>query len=168
MPQPSSHSCLIRLSSSFSGALSLHTVNFPESVLKIGYKAFAYCKKLSRVNLPKNLKVIGERAFSGDSALTEIPLPDGVDWVTLSPKDAFVGPKWRPVLAEVDELKVIFDGVHHPDGYWSVAVKHRFLQPCDTGDRERNATIVAAAMDHCMRHPEWRLSLQLHKILNIR
>ena len=96
------------------------------------------------------------------------PLPDGVDWITLSPKDAFEGSRWRPVLAEADELKVVFDGVHHPDGYWSMAVRHRFLQPCDTGDRERNAEIVRQAVDFCLTHPEWRLSLQIHKLLNIR
>lgn len=96
------------------------------------------------------------------------PLPPNVDWVTLSPKDAFLGQEYRPVLQKADELKVVFDGEHAPEAYKYIATSHHFVQPCDTGDSQRNATLTAQAVEYCMRHPEWRLSLQLHKILNIR
>lgn len=94
-------------------------------------------------------------------------LPANVDWVTLSPKDAFLGPQAAPVLTKADELKLLFDGVCEPHPYGTIAVAHRYLQPCDSGDSARNARTTAAAVDYIMRHPEWRLSLQIHKILGI-
>ncbi len=98
-----------------------------------------------------------------------MPLPDGVDWITLSPKDLFLGPEARPVLTVADELKVVFDGIHLPPDYSHITIRHgRFLQPCDTGDPERNHSITAATVEYIKEHPEWRLSLQIHKILNIR
>ena len=96
------------------------------------------------------------------------PLPAAVDWVTLSPKDLFLGRQALPVLHRADELKLLFDGRRQPDPYRHIAVAHRFLQPCDTGDAARNAEIVSQAVDFCLAHPEWRLSLQIHKLLNIR
>ena len=95
-------------------------------------------------------------------------LPHNVDWVTLSPKDAWLGAEAAVVLTEVDELKVVYDGEHEPRGYEDVKAGHRFLQPMDTGDEVRNARIVAATVEYIRQHPQWRLSLQIHKILNIR
>ena len=98
-----------------------------------------------------------------------LPLPDGIDWVTLSPKDLFLGDAARPVQQSADELKVLFDGIHLPPDYSHIAIRHsRFLQPCDTGDPSRNAAITAATVEYIKSHPQWRLSLQIHKILNIR
>ena len=98
-----------------------------------------------------------------------LPLPMGVDWVTLSPKDIFLGEAARPVLTSADELKVVFDGVHIPHSYSNIDIRHaRYLQPCDTGDARRNRDIAAATVEYIKAHPEWRLSLQLHKVLNIR
>lgn len=95
------------------------------------------------------------------------PLPEGVDWITLSPKDAFVDdPTARPRLTRCHELKVVFDGRPIPD-YSAISADHYFLQPCDTGDNERNACITAACIDYIKQNPKWRLSLQTHKITNI-
>lgn len=96
------------------------------------------------------------------------PLPTNVDWVTLSPKDLFIGPQAAPVLTHVDELKVVYDGEHEPQPYSHIDVRHRFLQPCDTNDPARNEQITAATVGYIKHHPQWRLSLQIHKILNIR
>ena len=96
-----------------------------------------------------------------------LPLPPNVDWVTLSPKDSWLGPQATPVLRRADELKLLFDGVHAPDPYRHIVVGHRCLQPVDTGDPVRNAQIIAATVEYVKQHPEWRLSLQIHKILNI-
>ncbi|MBR5353099.1 MAG: radical SAM protein [Bacteroidales bacterium] len=95
------------------------------------------------------------------------PLPNNVDWVTLSPKDLFLGTQARVTLRRADELKVVFDGVHEPDTYSDIDVRYRFLQPCDTGDPDRNRTIVQQTVEYIKAHPEWRLSLQTHKLLNI-
>ena len=95
-------------------------------------------------------------------------LPPNVDWVTLSPKDTWLGAEAAVVLTEADELKVVYDGVHEPSDYRTLAIDHRFLQPMDTGDAVRNARIEAATVEYIKQHPQWRLSLQIHKILNIR
>lgn len=42
------------------------------------------------------------------------------------------------------------------------------LQPCDVKDEGRNAVIVSDAIEYIKAHPKWRLSLQTHKILNVR
>ena len=98
-------------------------------------------------------------------------LPNNVDWITLSPKDAYLGEEATPILKEADELKVVYDGrddAHTISTYEKIMIKHRFLQPCDTGDAEKNAEIIKKTIEYCKEHPEWRLSLQMHKILNIR
>ena len=97
-----------------------------------------------------------------------IELPKNVDWITLSPKDMFLGEKAAPVLKEADELKVVFDGENEPKFYENIKINHRFLQPCDTGDAEKNKEITKKTIEFCKEHPQWRLSLQTHKILNIR
>ena len=97
-----------------------------------------------------------------------LPLPPNVDWITLSPKNAWLGDEAVPVLTCADELKVLYDGSHDPSAFDSIAATHRFLQPMDTGNANRNATLMRQAADYCLQHPQWRLSLQIHKILNIR
>ena len=97
-----------------------------------------------------------------------VELPKNVDWITLSPKDMFLGEKATPVLRKADELKVVFDGENETKFYENIKINHRFLQPCDTGDAEKNKKIIQKTIEFCKEHPEWRLSLQTHKILNIR
>lgn len=97
------------------------------------------------------------------------PLPPNIDWITLSPKDMFLGEEAAPVLKEVDELKVVFDGLHQPELYEYIDVRHaRFLQPCDTGDPRRNDIIINETIKYIKANPQWRLSLQTHKIVGIR
>ena len=96
-------------------------------------------------------------------------LPGNVDWITLSPKDKYLGDEAKVVLNIVDEIKIVFDGEHAPDMYNGIMCTHgRFLQPCDTGDAERNAAIREAAIEYIKKDPRWKLSLQIHKMLNIR
>ena len=96
-------------------------------------------------------------------------LPGNVDWITLSPKDKYLGGEAKVVLNIVDELKVVFDGIHAPDMYDDIMCTHgRYLQPLDTGDAERNAQIRNAAIEYIKKDPRWKLSLQTHKMLNIR
>ena len=97
-----------------------------------------------------------------------LPLPHNVDWITLSPKDAFLGPVATPVLTYADELKVVYDGAHTPPCYDHIKTRHRFLQPCDTGNPTHNAAIAQSTIEYIKKDPRWRLSLQTHKILNIK
>ncbi|MCR4659122.1 MAG: 7-carboxy-7-deazaguanine synthase QueE [Bacteroidales bacterium] len=98
-----------------------------------------------------------------------LPLPPQVDWVTLSPKDLFLGPQAAPVLSSVSELKVVYDGRAEVPEYEHIDVQHgRYLQPCDTGRPDDNADLVAKTVAYCLAHPQWNLSLQIHKMLNIK
>ena len=98
-----------------------------------------------------------------------LALPATVDWITLSPKDVYLGEVARIVLARVNEIKVIFDGEHSVAEYSEIEVTHgRFIQPCDMGDAKRNGVVTSAAIDFVMQHPQWRLSLQTHKFLQIK
>jgi 7-carboxy-7-deazaguanine synthase (Cx14CxxC type) len=90
---------------------------------------------------------------------TRLP-PPGVDWVCVSPK---AGAEF--VLRRGDELKLVYpqQGAE-PERYVGLDFCHFFLQPMDGPDRERNTQLAVA---YCLEHPQWRLSLQLHKILGI-
>lgn len=94
------------------------------------------------------------------------PLPVGIDWVTLSPKDSCCS-NATLALSSCDELKQVFRDASSVSEYPEVKTLHRFLQPCDTGDG-RASQIVADTVEYCKEHPQWRLSLQIHKVLNIR
>ena len=97
------------------------------------------------------------------------PLPKGVDWITLSPKTDVQGLRGdgTVVLEKADEIKVVYEG--GVDGKWAAfPAEWHFLQPCDTGDEEKNKALLAGTIDHIQRNPVWRLSLQTHKLLSIR
>lgn len=97
------------------------------------------------------------------------PLPKGINWVTLSPKDAFVNKTKEaiPILTQCDELKVVFTE-EQPQAYRHIDAQYRYLQPCDTGNAEHNSEIINRCIEYIKAHPEWRLSLQTHKLLGIR
>ncbi len=92
-------------------------------------------------------------------------IPGGIDWVTCSPKHIFVG-NAEPFIKKADELKIVFDGLCEPDCH-GIEASYHYIQPCDVGDEEKNKDIMGKAVDYVKRHPEWSLSLQLHKLLGI-
>jgi len=88
------------------------------------------------------------------------PLPRGLDWVCVSPKA-----EAPLVVTGGDELKLVYPQEGGaPDRYDDLAFSHFYLQPMDGPHRERNTKL---AMDYCLAHPRWRLSLQTHKYLGI-
>lgn len=95
-------------------------------------------------------------------------LPEGVDWITLSPKDSFVT-DGTVVLQCANEVKIVYDGnnEHTIASYSDFEAQYHYLQPCDTGDFAHNRIITKAAIDYCLNHPQWSLSLQQHKMLGI-
>lgn len=95
------------------------------------------------------------------------PLPSNIDWVTLSPKFECSVESAKLAISRCDELKVVYQG-QDLSIYDNIAATHRFLQPCDTGNERINTAITRKAVDECLRTPQWRLSLQTHKLLNIR
>ena len=95
------------------------------------------------------------------------PAPYNVDWVTVSPKSAYVGEQGRVGVLWANELKVVFDNEHPVDDY-GITADYYYLQPCDTANKEKNEEIVRKCLEYIGKHPKWRLSLQTQKIVNIR
>ncbi|UWZ83644.1 7-carboxy-7-deazaguanine synthase [Occallatibacter riparius] len=89
-----------------------------------------------------------------------IAAPPELDWVCVSPK---AGAKL--VQRSGDELKLVYPQKEiPPQEYEGLAFRHFFLQPMDGPDRAVNTEL---AVRFCMDHPQWRLSLQTHKIVGI-
>jgi 7-carboxy-7-deazaguanine synthase (Cx14CxxC type) len=87
--------------------------------------------------------------------------PAGDLWLTVSPK---AGAPF--VLKRGSELKLVYPQPGaEPAQYEGLAFEHFFLQPMDSPDRARNTSL---AIEYCLAHPQWRLSLQTHKITGIR
>ena len=96
------------------------------------------------------------------------PLPKNLDWVTFSPKTGFDGGDVEPVLLkECDELKVVYLG-QDLSQYDGIQAAHRFLQPCFSENENERQVNMKACVEAVMNNPGWRLSLQVHRILNIR
>ncbi len=94
-------------------------------------------------------------------------LPDNLDWVTLSPKIVFEGGNFEPcVLGNCDELKVVYLGQDLAH-YAEIQTENRFLQPCFSADETERKANVKACVEAVMKNPGWRLSLQIHRMLNI-
>jgi 7-carboxy-7-deazaguanine synthase len=90
---------------------------------------------------------------------TRLP-PPGIDWICVSPK-ARAG----LVLQSGDELKLIFPQAGaEPPRFEHLDFRHFFLQPLDDPARALNTQL---ALRYCLEHPQWRLSLQTHKLLGI-
>jgi 7-carboxy-7-deazaguanine synthase len=89
-----------------------------------------------------------------------LPLPIGIDWVCVSPKaDAALS------VTAGNELKLVFPQTKAmPARFEDLAFDHFFLQPMDGIEREKN---TQRAIEYCLAHPSWRLSVQTHKILGI-
>ena len=94
------------------------------------------------------------------------PIPNGVDFITFSPKDQYAE-NAEPVLESCSELKLIFPGAD-PASYENIKAGHRFLQPCDSGDEQTNRNNMEATVEYVKTHPEWRISIQMHKVLGVR
>jgi 7-carboxy-7-deazaguanine synthase (Cx14CxxC type) len=89
-----------------------------------------------------------------------IAAPDGINWVCVSPKAGAA-----LVQRSGDELKLVFPQTgFEPEDFGGLSFRHFFLQPMDGPDRVANTEL---ALRYCMQHPQWRLSLQTHKILGI-
>ena len=83
------------------------------------------------------------------------PLPAAIDWVTCSPKQGA-----KLAIDRMDEVKVVYEG-QDISIFELLPAEHFFLQPCSCNN-------TASTVDCVMRHPKWRLSLQTHKLIDIR
>ena len=91
---------------------------------------------------------------------TIIP-PDGMDWICVSPKAGA-----ELALKRGHELKLVYPQAGaQPENFTDLDFERFSLQPMDGPEVAQN---TALAIDYCLRHPQWRLSLQTHKTLGIR
>jgi 7-carboxy-7-deazaguanine synthase (Cx14CxxC type) len=89
-----------------------------------------------------------------------VAAPAGLDWICVSPKAG------APLMQTTgDELKLVYPQAEAlPGQFDNLAFRHFFLQPMDGPERAAN---TEQAVHYCRLHPQWRLSLQTHKILGI-
>ncbi len=118
----------------------------------------------------------GEPALQLDQALVDLchhydfeiavetngtkPLPEGIDWICVSPKaDAEL------LITAGNELKLVYPQPKAmPERFTALAFEHFYLQPLDSPTRPMH---TKDALNYCLEHPQWKLSLQTHKILGI-
>ena len=107
------------------------------------------------------------------------PAPQNLDWLTVSPKTT-EGARYEVRGARIpDEIKIVFDEDTDPEAFLAPLESNLasrtsnlaprkspllYLQPCDTGDANRNASVINRCIDYIKAHPQWRLSLQTHKL----
>ena len=90
------------------------------------------------------------------------PLPDGIDWVCVSPK-----PRSTIVVNKASELKLVFPQLEpemHPVHFEHFEADHHYLQPLDNEHLQENTEL---ASEFCREYPQWKLSLQTHKFLQL-
>ncbi len=97
-----------------------------------------------------------------------MPYVEGLDWICVSPKAGA-----DVLLTRGDELKLVYpQPLAMPERFSGLDFTHFFLQPMDAaathadpvGQTQAN---VAATVAYCLRHPQWRVSVQTHKLLQI-
>ncbi|MEH6471690.1 MAG: 7-carboxy-7-deazaguanine synthase [Halopseudomonas sp.] len=89
-----------------------------------------------------------------------LPAPSGLDWVCVSPKGTTA-----LQLTEGDELKLVHPQPEvDPTTFNTLKFDYFYLQPLDGPDAANSLT---ACLEYCHKHPQWRLSLQTHKLVNI-
>lgn len=100
-----------------------------------------------------------------------LPLHDDVDidWITCSPKTCVE----KLAIQRIDELKLVYEAGMgqdelNPEQFFAVGAKEYRLQPCDVNDNDKNNLILKATINYILEHPEWKLSLQTHKMIDIR
>ena len=88
--------------------------------------------------------------------------PDGIDWLCVSPKGS------APVVQTFgQELKLVYpqsEPEAQPENFVGMDFQYFYLQPLDSPDVEQN---TRDAVEYCLRHPRWKLSIQTHKVLGI-
>lgn len=97
-----------------------------------------------------------------------LPAPKGIDWLCVSPKAGTT-----VVIEACDELKLVFpqEG-QDPSDYDSIRASERFIAPMASprvisgADSFRDVN-TRKALEYCLAHPPWRLSVQVHKLVGI-
>ena len=96
-----------------------------------------------------------------------VSLPDNLDWVCISPKG-----RADVIITQCDELKLVYPQTDAPpERFAHIQAKHRFLSP--KNDWREHSLVpghnpaTKQCIDYCLANPQWKLTLQSHKVLNI-
>lgn len=90
------------------------------------------------------------------------------NWITCSPKFEYCN-QANIALEHIDELKVVFDAEKTcMDKYKRIIADNYYLQPCDLKDKEKTENNIKGVVNYCLSHPQWSISLQTQKIINVR
>ncbi len=87
------------------------------------------------------------------------PLPSSLDWITCSPKEGS-----RLLLKYADEVKVVYTGINPEHWKKDIQTPNWLLQPLE----KEHITNTQEVLKYILAHPNWRLSLQTHKLLGLR
>ena len=113
------------------------------------------------------IHAIGRTIAMETNGSRPVSLP--IDHITCSPKFEYNDAETAKLrLSHIDELKVVFTGKNDMSLYDDIEADNYYLQPCDTGNLEETKKIAKQTLDYILQHPKWKLSVQLHKILNVR
>ena len=130
---------------------------------RAGAKRFVVCtggEPLLQLDAPLLEAIHGQGFRIAIETNGTLAAPGGIDWTCVSPKA-----NAQLCLRRGDELKLVYpqEGAE-PERYSKLDFEHFFLQPMDGLRRAENTRLAA---DYCLRHPRWRLSLQVHKLIGI-
>lgn len=121
-----------------------------------------------QIDLPL-LNALHARGFyvaveSNGTLALEASVVEAIDWLCISPKAGT-----ELAITAGDELKVVVpqQGINLQH-LATLDFQHFRLQPLDTGDTLLNQQHQQWALRYCLQHPQWKLSMQTHKILDIR
>ena len=89
-----------------------------------------------------------------------VELPEGIDWICMSPKA-----NTDLVVLKGHELKLVYPQKGaEPERFTHLNFDNFYLQPMDGIFQKEN---IQLTVEYCLKNPQWKLSLQTHKILNI-
>lgn len=110
---------------------------------------------------PPLIQALKERGFEvAVETNGTVSAPDGIDWLCVSPKE---GAPLNQLFGH--ELKLVFPQAGAmPEQYEHLAFDRFLLQPMDGPDQASN---TKATLEYCFAHPQWRFSLQTHKVLGL-
>ncbi len=144
-------------------ALATHVLGIWDEAMESSSQPYVICtggEPLLQLDTPL-IEALHEAGFEiGVETNGTIKAPSGIDWLTVSPKaDAAL------VQTSGDELKLVYPQVKaQPERFEALDFTHFFLQPTDNSEQAQN---IALATQYCMKHPQWRLSLQTHKLIGL-
>lgn len=145
------------------GAAASEVSGFPERSADVP-KKYVVCTGGEPL-LQLDEKLIAELHQRGFEVAVETngtkPAPKSLDWICVSPKAG------APLIQRSgSELKLVYPQEKAlPEEFERLDFRHFFLQPMDGPHTAAN---TEAAIEYCLRHPRWRLSLQTHKLVGLR